>query len=72
MISYDDIKDYVYEKYGFIPKSCWIADVKEECGLPVKVYPQRKATETNSRSHPCPDKRREPIKDALRHFKMIG
>lgn len=71
MASYDEIKDYVFDKYGFIPKSCWIADIKEECGLPVRVSPQRKATEKCSRSYPCPQKKREPIKEALRHFKMI-
>jgi len=34
--TYRQIQDYVKGKYGFIPKFCWIADVKEQVGLPVR------------------------------------
>ena len=30
------IQEYTKSHYGFIAKSCWIADVKEKCGISVK------------------------------------
>lgn len=35
--TYEEIRDYTKEHYGFVPKTCWIADVKEQCGLPVNM-----------------------------------
>lgn len=69
MASYDEIKDYVYEKYGFVPKSCWIADMKDACGIPVRMSAQRKSPE--QRNYPCPQGKRQAIEDAFRHFHMI-
>ena len=31
------IQDYVKATYGFVPKSCWIAHMKEICEIPVKL-----------------------------------
>ena len=36
MATYEEIQDYIKQKYGFTPKTCWIAHVKEICGLPVR------------------------------------
>jgi hypothetical protein len=36
MATYEQIQDYVRKKYGFIPKTCWIAHVKEMCGLQMR------------------------------------
>jgi hypothetical protein len=36
MATIEEIQDYVRTRYGFVPKSCWIADVKEQNGLPVR------------------------------------
>ena len=36
MVTYDDIEGYVRRYYDFVPKSCWIAHVKELNGLPVR------------------------------------
>lgn len=33
MATYKQIKDFVRNKYGYMPKSCWITHVKELCGL---------------------------------------
>jgi hypothetical protein len=66
MATYEEIQDYIKQKYGFIPKTCWIAHVKEICGLPVRKPWNR----LRERSHPCPPEKIENIKDAFKHFKM--
>ena len=33
MATYKQIQDGVKKNYGFTVKTCWIADVKEMCGL---------------------------------------
>lgn len=64
-----EIEDYVKKKYGFTVKTCWIAHVKEICGLEVRVAHNR--IDPNKRMNPCPDDKLPAIKDALKHFKMI-
>lgn len=68
MASYKDIQDWVKKHYGFKPKTCWIADVKEKCGIPVKSAHNRIG---NKRLNPCPPAKFNPIKDALKYFGMI-
>lgn len=41
MATYKEIQGYVKETYGFSPKTCWIAHMKEVCGIPVKNAPNR-------------------------------
>ena len=67
MATIPEIQDYVKREYGFTPKTCWIAHVKEMCGINVKKAWNRRADE---RSNPCPSDKIECIKDALKHFKM--
>ena len=67
MAIYKQIQANVKHKYGFVPKTCWIAHVKEICGLPLKKAWNRKGERIN----PCPSGKIEFIKDAFRHFKMI-
>ena len=69
MATYTQIQDYVKQKYSFVPKSCWIAHMKEACGLNPKVSPNRHSP--HARVHPCPPEKQEAIKDAFLHFKMI-
>jgi len=33
MATYKEVQEYIKKKYGFIVKTCWIAHVKEMCGL---------------------------------------
>lgn len=68
MITYKEIQDYVKRTCGFVPKSCWIAHVKELCGLPVRKAWNRKSEE---RKNPCPPNKIQCIKDAFEHFDMI-
>ena len=67
--TYDDIKAYVREKYGFEVHSAYIGQVKEKLGIR-----ERKNYNVGSGKHPmplCPPEKEEAIKDALRHFGLI-
>ena len=63
------IQEYTKSHYGFIAKSCWIADVKEKCGLFVKPAWNRK--NLNERKYPCPADKIEKIKTALQFYNLI-
>jgi hypothetical protein len=66
---YREIQDYVKKEYGLLPKSCWIAHVKEMTGLQPRISHRR--YDPNVRQEPCPPNKVEPIKKAFRHFGMI-
>ncbi len=69
MATYREIQKWVKDKHNFTPKTCWIAHVKEICGLnPKKAYNREDA---DVRKHPCPDDKQPIIKEAFRHFRMI-
>ena len=68
MATYKEIQSWVKQNYGFVPKTCWIAEVKEISGLPVRKAHNQKGAE---RLHPCPYEKANPIRAALRHFGMI-
>ena len=69
MATYDEIQKYVFEKYGYKPKNCWIAHMKEMCGLNPKMSNNRQ--DPNSRVHPCPVDRRQDLREAFQHFNML-
>lgn len=66
-MTYKQVQVYVKKKYGYIPQTCWIAHVKEMCGLPVRKAHNR----TGKRKKPCPDNKVNDIKYAFKHFGMI-
>jgi hypothetical protein len=68
MATYKQIQDWVKKEYGFDPKTCWIAHVKELSGLPVRRAWNRRGAK---RENPCPPEKVESIREALRHFGMI-
>ncbi len=68
MATYKQIQNYVKQKYGFIPKTCWIADLKSQYRLTTRVAYNRKGKE---RTYPCPKNKEKYIIEALRYFKMI-
>jgi len=57
------IQNYVKNKYGYLPKSCWIADVKEQMGIEVKIAHNRE--NEMYRKHPCPKNKIEQLKEAI-------
>jgi hypothetical protein len=68
LATYKQIQVWVKQNYGFVPETCWIADIKSQSGLPMREAPNRKGAE---RVKPCPPKKVESIGAALRHFGMI-
>jgi len=69
MATYREIQEFVKEKFGYKPKTCWIAHAKEVYGLPLKVSPNRK--NLKERLYPCPEQKLEDMKEAFRHFGML-
>jgi len=67
MATYEQIINWVRRRYRFVPKTCWIAHVKELNGLPVRRAWNRAG---RGRVVPCPDERRSAIEQAFRHFGM--
>ena len=68
MATYKEIQQRVRSQAGFQPKTCWIAHVKSDFGLPVRDAWNRASSE---RQVPCPADKRPAIIAALRHFDMI-
>lgn len=68
MATYKQIQAWVKQNYGFVPETCWIADVKSQSGLPMRKAPNRQGAE---RVKPCPPKKVGSIRAALHHFGMI-
>jgi hypothetical protein len=68
MATYKEIQGWVKEKYGFDPKTYWIAHMKEICGIPTRKAPNRIL---GIRTNPCPEEKQKAIKSAFVFFKMI-
>jgi hypothetical protein len=69
MATYKEIQKYVNSEYGFTVKRCWIAHVKEICGLPLRKAYNR--IDSNKRKVPCPNNKVGPIQDAFKYFGII-
>lgn len=69
MATYQQIQEYVKQKYGFVPQTCWIAHVKELSGLAVHRAVNRRGSK---RVKPCPPDRQAQIREALKHFEMLN
>lgn len=69
MATYKQIQEYIKKEFGFLCKSCWIAHMKEFCGLSVKISPRK--ISSNIRQVPCPENKKEAIRAAFRYFHMI-
>lgn len=69
MATYKQIQEYAKEKYGIRIKTCWIAHMKEVCGLQRKDAPNRLNQE--KRKYPCPEEKKEIIIEGFKHFEMI-
>jgi len=65
MATYKQVQANVLRHYGFKPRTCWIAHVKEMSGLPVKRAWNRRGP---GRKVPCPPRKAEPIWEALRQL----
>ncbi len=68
MATYMQIQGWVKRHYMFVPKTAWIAHVKELNGLPVERAWNRQGPR---RAKPCPENKRPAIEEAFRHFGML-
>ena len=69
--TYPKIKEYVKNKYGVHVHTSYIAQVKRMCGMDMGENYNRSKKE-NPEVKQCPQEKVEYIKDALRHFGLIG
>lgn len=67
--TYQDIKDYVLDKFGLKVSSLYISQVKTKCGI-IERDNYNKG-EGKSKVPQCPKEKEDAIMDALRHFRMI-
>jgi len=69
MATYKQIQEYVKTTYGYVPKSCWIAHMKEILGLnPREAYNRY---ESSKRTYPCPVNKQKDLEEAFKHFNMV-
>lgn len=64
MPTYKQIENYVKNKYGYLPKSCWISDVKRQMGYNVKNAHNRK--NEMFIKNKCPNNKINDIKEAIK------
>jgi hypothetical protein len=69
MATYEVIQAYVKQNYGYTPKTCWIAHVKEICDLNPRVAANR--IDNATRQNPCPEDKQNDIISSFWHFHMI-
>ncbi len=67
--TYQEIKDYVFDKFGLKVSSLYISQVKTKCGI-IERENYNKG-EGKSRVPHCPPEKEKAIISALKHFKMI-
>ena len=68
--TYDEIRDWVQEKYGFHVTNLNIAKVKQKHGINEREN-YNKAKSENSRQPGCTEEKAKAIEDAMKHFQMI-
>ena len=68
--TYQEIKQYILDKYDTKVSNLYIAQVKEKYGI-IERENYNKPKSENTKQPQCPSEKAEMIEDALRHFKMI-
>ncbi len=68
--TYEEIKEYVLEKYGLKVSSLYISQVKRKCGLEVGQNYNLSKKE-DAKVPQCPSEKEAAIMEALKHFQMI-
>lgn len=68
--TYDQIKQYIFEKYQIKVSSLYIAQVKEACGIKERENYNHSKKE-DSKQPKVPEDKRKIIMEALQYFKMI-
>ena len=68
--TYQEIKDYILDKYDTKVSNLYIAQVKEKYGI-IERENYNKPKSVNAKQPQCPPEKIKMIEEALRHFKMI-
>lgn len=68
--TYEEIKQYILDKYDTKVSNLYIAQVKERYGI-IERENYNKPKSANAKQPQCPAEKAEMIEDALKHFKMI-
>ena len=68
--TYEQIQNYVLEKFGFKVSTLYIAQVKKKHGLEVREH-YNISNNKNRKVLQCPIEKEKAILDALKYFKMI-
>lgn len=68
--TYQEIKQYILDKYDTKVSNLYIAQVKEKYGI-IERENYNKPKSENAKQPQCPPEKVEMIEEALRHFKMI-
>lgn len=67
-VTFQEVRKWVQEHHRYELGACWIAHVKELCGLPVRRAPNRAS---DARAKSCPLDNQEAFKEAFRRFRMV-
>ena len=68
--TYDEIKDYIFDKHRVKVSSLYVAQVKQKHGIIERDCYNNSKKETPNQPQ-CPPEKVKLIEEALRHFKMI-
>jgi len=68
--TYEQIKKFVLERYGFKESTLYIAQVKRKYGLDVREH-YNMSKNKKQKVTQCPIEKEEAILDVLKHFKML-
>ncbi len=68
--TYEEIKEYVLEKFGLKVSQLYIAQIKRKCGIIERVN-YNKSKKEDVKVPQCPPEKKAAIMDALKHFQMI-
>jgi hypothetical protein len=69
-VTYEQIQEWVQEKYGFHVTHLNIAKTKRKCGI-IERQNYNLSKNKDSRSPETPKEKEEAIIEAFRHFQMI-
>ena len=67
---YEEIKEYVPEKFGLKVSNLYIAQVKRKCGIIERENCNKPRSEDAGQPQ-CPPERESAIRAALEYFKML-
>lgn len=69
--TYQNIKDYVMEKYGLKVHALYIAQIKDKCGLGKERAGNNWSKNKGVKVPQCTPEKETAIMDAFRHFGLI-